>query len=112
MPHAGAEMKSVAASVVLICSLAAAQSNNNRRGASTFATADASVATLSRRVDALFAPLRDGARPGAVVFVGREGTVLQKKAYGMADVSQPIPLTSATVFYLGSIGKSFTALAI
>ena len=105
-------MKNVAASLVLICSLAADQSNNNRREASTVAPADASLATLSRQVDALFAPLTEGARPGAVVLVGREGKVLHKKAYGLANVSRRIPLTPATVFDLGSIGKSFTALAI
>src|SRR5437588_5308432 len=105
-------MKNVAASLFLICGLAAGQSNRNIPGPSTVGTTDASLAILSSQVDALLAPLTEGVRPGAVVLVGREGKVLHKKAYGMADVSRRIPLTPSTVFDLGSIGKSFTALAI
>jgi CubicO group peptidase (beta-lactamase class C family) len=51
-------------------------------------------------------------QPGAAVIVVRDGRVLFRKAYGMADLEQGVPLQPDMVFRLGSITKQFTAAAI
>ena len=47
-----------------------------------------------------------------VVLVAKEGKTIFKKAYGMADRELNIPNTLNTRFCLGSINKTFTAVAI
>ncbi len=51
-------------------------------------------------------------QPGAAVIVVRDGRVLFRKAYGMADLELGVPLQPDMVFRLGSITKQFTATAI
>ena len=50
--------------------------------------------------------------PGVAVIVSKNGKVLYKKARGMANIEHQIPLTTDSVFRLGSITKQFTAAAI
>ena len=47
-----------------------------------------------------------------VVLVAKDGKVLLSKAYGMANVELDVPNKSNTKFRIGSITKSFTAMAI
>lgn len=49
---------------------------------------------------------------GAVVTVVRDGAVVFSKGYGAADVATRRPMTSATLVRIGSITKTFTALAV
>jgi len=46
------------------------------------------------------------------VLVARDGRVILHKGYGLADRERGIPVTTATVFDIGSITKQFTAAAI
>ncbi len=46
------------------------------------------------------------------VLVARGGQVLLSSGYGMADLNQQVPNTPDTRFYLGSVTKQFTAMAI
>jgi len=46
------------------------------------------------------------------VLIGRQGSVLLSKGYGLADREQNIPNTSQTRFRIGSLTKQFTAMAI
>jgi len=62
-------------------------------------------------VDKLFEPVNDKT-PGAAVVVIRDGAVVLKKAYGMADVTAGVPNTTKTRFLLASVTKTFTAAAI
>jgi D-alanyl-D-alanine carboxypeptidase len=103
-------MKNLLASFFLVFGLAVGQPQS--QVPAVHRKIGTALSDLSRQVDTLFGPLAEENRPGAVVLVAREGKVLHKKAYGMADLSRRIPLTTASVFDLGSIGKSFTALAI
>ena len=50
--------------------------------------------------------------PGGAVLVISDGQVLHQAAYGLADLEQQIPLTTASIFHLGSVGKQFTAMAV
>lgn len=50
--------------------------------------------------------------PGVAVIVSQKGKVLFKGARGLANMEHNIPLTTDSVFRLGSITKQFTAAAI
>src|SRR5436853_7411465 len=105
-------MKSVSAySIGLIC-MVAGQMLGQSSGVSPARRPSMFGPDFSRKVDGLFAPFVEGARPGAVVLVSRAGKTVHLKAYGMANVSQHIPLATDSVFDLGSISKPITALAV
>ena len=64
--------------------------------------------SLSKRVDAVFARWDRKDSPGCAVSVVRDGKVAYTRGYGMADLEHDIPITPATVFYIGSDSKQFT----
>lgn len=66
----------------------------------------------SAAVDALFLDGRPVAAPGAAVMVIRDGQILKKAGYGMADLERGVPIESDTAFRLASVSKQFTAMAI
>ena len=66
----------------------------------------------SQEVDKLFQPVNGDKTPGGAVLVIRNGEVVLKKAYGMADVDASLPNTPKTRFLLASVTKTFTAIAI
>ncbi len=50
--------------------------------------------------------------PGAAVALVHEGRVIFSQCYGYADTKKKIPITEDTYFMIGSLTKSFTALAV
>lgn len=48
--------------------------------------------------------------PGVALAVVRDGKVIYAKGYGYRDLENKLPVTTATLFPIGSITKSFTAL--
>jgi CubicO group peptidase (beta-lactamase class C family) len=50
--------------------------------------------------------------PGAVVLISKKGEVIYKKALGMAHLELNQPMQMDNVFWIASIGKQFTAIAI
>lgn len=50
--------------------------------------------------------------PGAAVIVVKDGKVLFRKGYGMANLELGVPVEPDMVFRLGSITKQFTAVAV
>lgn len=65
----------------------------------------------SRKIDSTFAAY-NSQTPGVAVAVVKNGKVIFKKGYGMADLSNNIPITPQTVFNIASVSKQFTAFAI
>lgn len=68
--------------------------------------------STSRWVDSIFAPYASTRSPGCAVGVARRGSVVLAKGYGMADLEHHVPITGESRFYLASISKQFTAMAI
>ncbi|MCC6927778.1 MAG: serine hydrolase [Gemmatimonadaceae bacterium] len=67
--------------------------------------------STARRIDALFARF-DSTTPGCLVGVGRNGTPVFKRGYGMANLEYGVPLTANSISESGSVAKQFTAAAV
>lgn len=77
------------------------------------ATAQPSADPQTAAIDALVADAQSSAPyPGLAVSVRRGDTLIYEAAYGEADLEQHAAATPDTVFQIGSITKSFTALMI
>lgn len=77
------------------------------------ATREASVtAAHAQAIDAMLSRYFKPGEPGATVIVARHGTVLFRKAYGMADAQKGTPMQAELALRTGSITKQFTAAAI
>jgi CubicO group peptidase (beta-lactamase class C family) len=50
--------------------------------------------------------------PGLALLVARNGETLRAEGYGLANVELNVPVTPATIFQSGSVGKQFTATAV
>ena len=50
--------------------------------------------------------------PGVAVGIVRKGATISAKGYGLANVEHQVPVTPATIFQSGSVGKQFTAAAV
>jgi CubicO group peptidase (beta-lactamase class C family) len=67
---------------------------------------------VSERVDKIFAQWDRSDSPGCAVAVIKDGTVLYKRGYGVADLDHGIAITPETVFHAASLSKQFTAMAV
>ena len=67
---------------------------------------------LSNQVDALFAPWANEDSPGAAVAVVKDGKIIYKNGYGMANLEYGIPNTPSTVFHIASVSKQFTVFSV
>ena len=65
-----------------------------------------------RFVDSLFAAYTGPNVPGASVVVIRDGKVIVRRAYGMADLERRVPAVPETDYRLASVSKQFTAMAV
>ena len=70
------------------------------------------TASMTARVDPLFAAWNRPDSPGCGVGVSRNGAVIYERGYGMASLERKVPITSSTVFPLASITKPFTAMSV
>jgi len=69
-------------------------------------------ASSEAMMDSVFAKYNNKTGPGCAVAVIRDGKVIFKKAYGMANLEYSMPLTPASVFDVASLSKQFTGYAI
>ena len=63
-------------------------------------------------IDRLMAQNYETNKPGAALLVSKNGEVILKKGYGMANLEHGIPAGPGTVFRLASLTKVFTSAAI
>lgn len=69
-------------------------------------------ALLQKRVDSIFAPWNSNNSPGCALGIIKEGKLVYKKGYGLANLEYDIPITPLSIFHLASISKQFTAFSI
>lgn len=67
---------------------------------------------LPAEVDQLFARWDRKDSPGCALAVVREGCVLYKRGYGMANLELSVPITPEAAFYVGSVSKQFVAACV
>lgn len=89
----------IAGSIVLLYLATGAHAEDNR------------VETASE-LDKLLSALYPPDEPGVAVLVAKDGEVVLRKGYGLANIEHNIPITPETVFRIGSMTKFFTATAI
>lgn len=76
------------------------------------ATQSQTPAPLTAQLDQLLSSVYKTGEPGAALIIMKDGQVLARKAYGMADLELGIPLEPDMVFRIGSMTKQFTAVSI
>lgn len=69
-------------------------------------------APLASQLDQLLSTVYKAGEPGAALLIMKDGQVLVRKAYGMADLELGVPLEPDMVFRIGSMTKQFTAVGI
>lgn len=67
---------------------------------------------FSSALDSYMQTLVKEGEPGGAVLVMKDTTIIFAKAYGLADLSTHEPITTRTLFNLGSISKTFVAYGI
>jgi CubicO group peptidase (beta-lactamase class C family) len=78
---------------------------------SYLSTAQTTSADLGAAFDKLIAESKP-AEPGGVMLIAQKGQIIYKKAFGMANMELEVPMKENMVFFIGSITKQFTAVAI
>jgi len=63
-------------------------------------------------IDTLFNVYNRSGAPGVAVLIVKDGKVVFKKGYGMANLEHNIPISPTTVFDIASVSKQFTGFAI
>ena len=61
------------------------------------------------RADSLWRIYQKTNRPGMAVAVIKEGKVIYKRTYGLANLESKTPITDSTTFNIASVSKQFTA---
>lgn len=66
----------------------------------------------TEKVDKLFAQWDKPNTPGCALAIVKDGKIVYKQGYGMANLEHGIPITPKTVFYIGSVSKQFVAMCV
>jgi D-alanyl-D-alanine carboxypeptidase len=93
-----------AGALLLACTLSSA--------AAARAAAPVSPAELGAYADQALAAIYPPGSPGAAAIVVKDGKVVLRKGYGMANLELGVAMAPDMVFELGSVTKQFTAAAI
>lgn len=67
---------------------------------------------VTKRVDSVFAKWDRRDSPGCALGVYKDGSIIYKHGYGMANLNDDVVITPATVFHVASMSKQFTAASI
>ncbi len=72
----------------------------------------AEAASITSRVDKIFEKWDQPNSPGCALAVIKDGRIVYKRGYGIANLDHDVPITPSTVFFVASVTKQFTAAAI
>ena len=65
-----------------------------------------------KQVDELFTKWDTDNTPGAAVAIVKDGAIIYKKGYGIANLEYDIPITPSSIFHIASVSKQFTVFSI
>lgn len=66
----------------------------------------------NEQVDEVFSPWDNNSTPGAAVAIVKDGSIIYKKGYGLANLEYDIPISTSSIFHIASISKQFTVFSI
>jgi len=66
----------------------------------------------TQKIDSLFNSIFKPDQPGGAVLLVKDGKIIYQKAFGLADINTKAPITTKTLFNVGSISKTFVAYGI
>ncbi|MGD9346074.1 MAG: serine hydrolase domain-containing protein [Candidatus Aminicenantes bacterium] len=72
----------------------------------------ANTDSLSEKVDKLFLSWDKPDSPGCALGAIKDGDLIYARGYGMANLEYNIPITSKSIFRIGSTSKQFVALSM
>ena len=67
---------------------------------------------LMKEVDELFKKWDTPNSPGCALAIAKDGEVIYKNGYGVANLEYDIPITPQIIFHVASVSKQFTAFSI
>ena len=67
---------------------------------------------VAKQVDKVFEKWDRPDSPGCALGIYKDGQIVYKRGYGMANLNDDVPITPATVFHVASMSKQFTAASI
>ncbi|UCC38750.1 MAG: serine hydrolase [Candidatus Aminicenantes bacterium] len=102
MKRQTAAIFTIAMLIVLLVSITCTQSPQDKRESDS----------IQAEVDKIFAKWDKPDSPGCALGVIKDGRLIYKRGYGMANLDYNIPITSESVFYIASTSKQFTAASI
>lgn len=68
--------------------------------------------TENAQVDQLFTFWDTDNTPGAAVAIVKDGTIIYKNGYGIANLEYDIPIIPSSIFHIASVSKQFTVFSI
>lgn len=63
-------------------------------------------------IDSLYAVFDEPGKPGCAICIVKNGEIVYKKCFGLADLEHKIPISDNTQFALASASKQFTGLGL
>jgi CubicO group peptidase (beta-lactamase class C family) len=109
-------MRRVLYLMILLCLLVVAPVLLAQEAGQAAKTGQAREATLdssiTARVDKLFERWDKPDSPGCALGIVKDGQLIYKRGYGMANLDYNVPISPKTVFNISSMSKQFTAMSI
>lgn len=68
--------------------------------------------SASKKIDSLFKKWDNNNSPGCALGIVKDGRLIYKRGYGMANLDHNVPISPKSVFNIASISKQFTAMSI
>jgi CubicO group peptidase (beta-lactamase class C family) len=78
----------------------------------SFIIVTAQTTNLTAAFDKIYSQKYSTDGPGCAVLIAREGAVIYRKAFGMANLELKVAMVPENVFRIASLTKQFTAVAI
>src|SRR5690606_29575201 len=110
--NAGTALAPLAVGAFLAAGLAGCQAKGNTSASDAATGAGMSKERLQRLDQHFHRMVDEGKIAGVVTWVARRGEVVHEDAYGMADIEAQRPMTDDTYFYVYSMTKPITSVAL
>ena len=68
--------------------------------------------SITKKADQIFSEWDSTVSPGCALAVVKDGEIIYKRGYGMANLEYGVPIRPDTIFHIASISKQFAALAV